>query len=617
MDKKKGIAAAVLAMLIAACACFALYLFDNKYTARGVQPINGMIFLSEDELAANPVQYLTREWELYPGVALTPQEAQRFTGYRRLVDIGGPDNLYRGLATYRLTLNLPDTERLYALDIGEIYDSCRLYVNGSLLHALGDMGAGGQTLARPVCFAASGQVELLLVVSNNSGVYGGLTYPPAFGEVSEILSQREARLLLHTALALLMLFGGALSLCFRRQGGWRPQLIYSLLYLCLLGVVGYPLLHAFFPTAFMGWYIFEAICYYGLLLLAVLLECEWYGVKIKHTLFLVAPCAVGLGCAIAAFSGASLPAFSVVSTILKYYAAACLLGLSVRALLARRAHSVLLLCAGTAFMVMLIFDRLFPLYEPIYGGWFGELGGITLGLAVIIAGWLDAMAAFRFRHTYQSERQALHQRLSLQKEHYKQLAGEIERSRQASHDLRHHLRVVRSFAEQDKKERLLSYLDEYEPHLIEREITTFSDHLVADAILKYYAAEAKEVGAAYDLRFSVPPDIPFPDDELCILLSNLLENAIEALAMQTAGEKTLYLRGNLCDHRLGLIVKNTFDGKLCFQNERYLSTKREGGGLGLSSVRSIAEKHGGLADFTQENGIFQAAVWIPLFDACA
>lgn len=112
---------------------------------------------------------------------------------------------------------------------------------------------------------------------------------------------------------------------------------------------------------------------------------------------------------------------------------------------------------------------------------------------------------------------------------------------------------------------------------------------------------------------AVPPDLNFPDDELCILLSNLLENAVEALSRQTEGEKELYLRGDFRDGRLGLVVRNSFSGQVHLRNERYVSTKHEGFGLGLASVRTIEEKYGGLTSFSVEDGFFQASVWVPLF----
>ena len=65
---------------------FLFYRFDNKYTARGDQAIQGILYVPDDD----SVHYLAREWEYYPDVLLTPQEIkeQKEDYYSRYVSIG-------------------------------------------------------------------------------------------------------------------------------------------------------------------------------------------------------------------------------------------------------------------------------------------------------------------------------------------------------------------------------------------------------------------------------------------------------------------------------------------------------------------------------------------------
>lgn len=64
---------------------FLFYRFDNKYTARGDQAIQGILYVPDDD----SVHYLAREWEYYPDVLLTPQEIkeQKEDYYSRYVSI--------------------------------------------------------------------------------------------------------------------------------------------------------------------------------------------------------------------------------------------------------------------------------------------------------------------------------------------------------------------------------------------------------------------------------------------------------------------------------------------------------------------------------------------------
>ncbi|MEG1972538.1 MAG: ATP-binding protein, partial [Oscillospiraceae bacterium] len=390
--------------------------------------------------------------------------------------------------------------------------------------------------------------------------------------------------------------------------------------LCLISVVGYPLIHGLTVTGFQPWYSIEISGTYCLLLLAVLLQCELYGIHYKKVLLLTAPCALGLLCAILRSSGAAFwspavgAAFSFLSVCLKYYAAACLMGLSFQALWVGKRYSAPLMAASVFLSVCLVFDRLLPMYEPIYGGWFGELGGIMLTASLGGALWFDALDAYRFRLAYAEGYSRMEQRLSMQKEHYHQLSEQIQHAKEAAHDLRHHMRTMRGIVSEGNLEHLTAYLDSYEPHLTAREITVWSDHPTADAVIGHYATEAKELEVNYDVRLAIPSDLPFPDDELCILLGNLLENAMEALKRQKEAPRELYLRCDFNHGRLGLILDNSFDGILKERDGKYISTKHGGFGLGVSSVRAITEKYGGLADFSAEEHTFHASVMIPIVE---
>ncbi|MEG1850100.1 MAG: hypothetical protein RR197_06035, partial [Oscillospiraceae bacterium] len=280
MNRKKDIFLIGLSLIFSIALCLSLYRFDNKYTRQTDQPISGVLFVSEEDLFQPSVYFLTREWEIFPGVLLSPTELADYSGYHRYTDIGGPDGSSHGSNTYRLTLMLPERETTYALELPEIFSAYQLYIDGRLLLELGDPSPERYTegiATRILPFTAAGRTELVLRMSDFSGVYSGMTYPPAFGLAQTVLQMREARLLLHGGAVLLALLGMSLAFVFGLRGNWRRGLLCSLVCLCLMGIVGYPLIHGLLITPFQPWYSIEIICYYGLLLLAVLLQCELYG----------------------------------------------------------------------------------------------------------------------------------------------------------------------------------------------------------------------------------------------------------------------------------------------------------------------------------------------------
>lgn len=619
--RRAGLLAAIITLVATLTLCLLCYRFDNKYTYPGAQPISGVLLVSEAELQEHPIRYLVREWEFYPSLALAPGQVAEYAGYKTYRSIGESTTLEMGRGTYRLNLMLPAEEHTYALELPEVFSACRLYIGGKCVLQMGnpDQTAYAESIANNmIFFSAAGPTEILLSAADRSGVYSGLVYPPAFGEARAVLAVRERALLVHSSAMLLAVLGALFALLFGLWEKRRRGVLFFFCCVCVFGMVGYPLFHNNGGTGFLPWYALEISCFYGLLFLGVLLQCELYGLSVSNSLLLAAPCAAGLAAAVIRVTfAAHLPeaaqnAFSLLSSGLKYYTGGCMLMLSIWALLRGKKYSTPLLCASASLGVCLLVDRFLPLYEPVVGGWFGEIGGLILTATLPAIMCADAIGAFRFRLVYETEYQQMEKHLSLQRDHYRQLSQQIERSRAATHDLRHHLRALRVLAQQGQLEKIRTYLDEYEPHLAQQEITTFSDHPTADAVLYHYAAKAKELGAVYDVRLPIPADLAFPDDELCILLGNLLENAMEAMAKQTIGPRRLYLRGSAADKRLGLVIDNTYSGELSYLDGQYQSTKRPGPGIGLSSVRTIVEKYGGLVDFTADGSAFHVMLMIPL-----
>ena len=625
MSKRKTAIWTAVTLLVTVAVCLSLYQWDNKYTQTGVQPIGGLLVLTQAELTDVPIHYLTREWVYWPGRLLTPETVGGQTGYRTVVDVGQTSRLQNqsnhGTGTYCLTLLLPEWESQYALELPEVFSACRLYVNDMPVLSLGEPDPAQYRPSigtRVVSFSAAGETRILLAVGDQSGVYSGLTYPPAFGAIDAVMRARESRQLIHAAATLLALLSGCLTLCFGHRENRRIRLLGFLCGLCCAGMTVYPLLHSLVLTGYQPWYTLEIGCLYAMLTCAVLLQCQLYGISAKTTWLLTAPCTLGLAAALLRSGGAAwLPAaagevFSGLAAALKWYTAACLVGLSLWGARRELRNSLALLCASVSLGGCLALDRLLPLYEPIRGGWFGELGALILTMVLAATCWRSAMDAEWFHRAYQENYRLMEQRLTMQKEHESQLSQQIEQLRQTAHDLRHHMRALRSLTEQDQRERVLEYLDAYATHLDGWQSKVYSQNATADAVLSYYAAAAEKQGAVCDVQLSLPANVPIPDDELCVLLGNLLENAVEALTQQTAGNRKLYLRGDMENGRLRLIVSNSFSGVLRRRGDSFQSTKHEGLGVGVRSVETVVGKYGGLTDFSADNGMFRAMVLIPL-----
>lgn len=184
----------------------------------------------------------------------------------------------------------------------------------------------------------------------------------------------------------------------------------------------------------------------------------------------------------------------------------------------------------------------------------------------------------------------------------------LSQSREKVHSLRHdlktHFYLIKEFAKGEKREELLTYIEQMcQSMAVEQEIVSTGNEEV-DAILNYRLEKVKKTGAEISLKLNIPRSSFCSSFDLNILLSNLLDNAVEAL--ENSEKKMLIFRLELEKGVLYLEIKNSFSGRINRKNGCYLTLKeeKEYHGIGLANARKVVEKYGGSLVITQEEGLF-------------
>ena len=200
--------------------------------------------------------------------------------------------------------------------------------------------------------------------------------------------------------------------------------------------------------------------------------------------------------------------------------------------------------------------------------------------------------------------------LSLQQARYKNLCSAIEEARQARHDIRHHFLQLSSLAEKGDLEKIKEYLSNANSKIPDYDLH-FCENQAADSVISHYAALAKRENIPFRAKADLPAHISIDQIDMCLVLSNLLENALEASLKAKSSNRRIHAEVYLHHKHLLLIqVENTFEGKIQEKNHIFQSSKRPGNGVGIQSVRHIAEKNGGDSSFTYENGVFTAKIML-------
>ena len=109
--------------------------------------------------------------------------------------------------------------------------------------------------------------------------------------------------------------------------------------------------------------------------------------------------------------------------------------------------------------------------------------------------WIELANAYRFQLTYGEYSRQMEQKILMQKQHYEELTQKMDEISKMRHDMRHQLRTVMAYAQQEKYEELMKYLQEYASVMTKEEKTVcYCRNMAVDAVIHFYAGELKQRG---------------------------------------------------------------------------------------------------------------------------
>ncbi len=259
-----------------------------------------------------------------------------------------------------------------------------------------------------------------------------------------------------------------------------------------------------------------------------------------------------------------------------------------------------------------------------YIAYFNPLSGIELALlpiATVFAVLINTGALFVYYLIAKSNREfaenmelrSQNDRLTIENLQYENLKERMNETRRARHDLRQHMTVLHALSENKEYDKLNQYLQDYLKAVPLDHSLSYCEHFALNALLVYYAQIAENKKIIFDVHVCLPQDIPVSDTDLTVLFGNLLENACSGCLTLPEERRKICVRGAFpTPGAFVLTIDNTFDGSIKTEKEHFLSSKHPGNGIGIESVRHIADRYNGTARFTAENGMFCASVVLNL-----
>ncbi|RKI41125.1 ATP-binding protein [bacterium D16-51] len=180
------------------------------------------------------------------------------------------------------------------------------------------------------------------------------------------------------------------------------------------------------------------------------------------------------------------------------------------------------------------------------------------------------------------------------------------------HDYHNHIQTMLALV--DKPEQMRSYLLTLNKDLTTVDTVIKTGNVMLDAVLNSKLSLIKTKNITVNAKAVVPANLSISDVDLCVIIGNLLDNAMEACEKQKEiSERFIRIFIGVLKKQLYISVMNSAGGELKKEGGRYVSTKNFGGhGFGLMRVDRITEKNNGYVNRQNEPGVFATEVMLPL-----
>ena len=184
---------------------------------------------------------------------------------------------------------------------------------------------------------------------------------------------------------------------------------------------------------------------------------------------------------------------------------------------------------------------------------------------------------------------------------------QYEEIRTIRHDMKQNLAVIGTLQKSNRIQEAIEYTDKCSAVIskIDTPVDVGNDFI--NAILSAKLSLAKEKGIDITCRFS--KDVSgIEDTDLCVLLGNILDNAIEAC--ENSSKKNIEAAIHSDDSKLVIAVTNTIESSVLSDNPELKTNKKDASshGYGVKTIKAIAEKYGGNASFYEDNNKFVCQV---------
>lgn len=195
---------------------------------------------------------------------------------------------------------------------------------------------------------------------------------------------------------------------------------------------------------------------------------------------------------------------------------------------------------------------------------------------------------------------------------YQMLDEQYRKMERLRHDLRNHVIALQGFLEKKEPESMKSYLQQMMKAADMEKSEEVTGNTAVDALLYRKKRLAEEKGISWKCDMRIPADCPVGTYDLCVLLGNLLDNAIEACERMPEHEKHFIMISSKMVKKCFLLeIKNSTNMQDIKETEYSRKREQKESGIGLLTIKDVVHRYYGTMSIELEKGIFGLSILVP------
>ena len=167
--------------------------------------------------------------------------------------------------------------------------------------------------------------------------------------------------------------------------------------------------------------------------------------------------------------------------------------------------------------------------------------------------------------------------------------------------MKHNMIVLNGYLENHDIENAQRELSKITEQIEQNSYHKYCSNVAINSVLSHYNKVMIEKGILFEIDIKLPEIISISDIDLAVVISNALDNALNAV--ENCQNKIIMLKAFRKEDKICFEIKNPFEGNIEFSDDLPITTK-DGHGYGTKSIATIIKNNNGLYSFVAENGYF-------------